>query len=44
MEMLTIDNVSFTFANSGLKIMNRVSFNVEHGEFVSIVGPSGCGK
>ena len=44
MSMVSIDQVSFTFPVSGLKIMDGVSFTAEKGEFVSLMGPSGCGK
>jgi NitT/TauT family transport system ATP-binding protein len=39
---LELRDLSFTYAS--LPALDRVSFDVEEGEFVSIVGPSGCGK
>jgi putative ABC transport system ATP-binding protein len=35
---------SFPMGNSEVTILKGISFNVENGEFVSIVGPSGNGK
>ncbi len=44
MSMVNVDQVSFTFPASGMKIMDNISFGAEKGEFVSLMGPSGCGK
>lgn len=33
-----------TLAYEGKPVLNRVSFEVEEGEFVTFLGPSGCGK
>lgn len=43
---LSIDNVSKTFrsATGPVLALDRVSMNVNEGEFVCLVGPSGCGK
>ncbi len=43
---IQVSNLSIVFnANRGQLIaVDRVSFDVPHGEFVCIVGPSGCGK
>jgi len=35
---------SFTVNNTKLTILNRVSFSIQKGEKVAIVGPSGSGK
>jgi NitT/TauT family transport system ATP-binding protein len=44
---IRIVDVSKTFGNvgsSGVCALNKVNFDVRHGEFVSVLGPSGCGK
>ena len=37
-------NVSFTYAGSDVPALDRVSFKVEPGQTVALVGPSGSGK
>ena len=46
MEILKIENVIKEYANGDKKLyaLNNVSFSVEQGEFVAIVGASGSGK
>lgn len=46
MEILRCENISKIYGegNTCIKALNDVSFSVEKGEFVSIVGPSGSGK
>ena len=41
---LTDINKSFCLGGETIKALNHVYFNVEKGEFVSIIGPSGSGK
>lgn len=43
---ITIDRLSIVFGEGSNQVIavDRVSFHVDHGEFVCIVGPSGCGK
>lgn len=42
--MLVFNNVTFKYPEDKHLIINNLSFEVEKGEFVSIIGASGCGK
>ena len=46
MEILRCENLVKTYGegNTQVKALDHVSFSVEQGEFVSIIGPSGSGK
>ena len=46
MEILRCENVSKVYGKGETKVtaLDKVSFTVEKGEFVSIIGPSGSGK
>src|SRR5512146_2176982 len=46
MEILKVNNLSKVYGkgDTQIKALDNVSFSVEKGEFVSIVGPSGSGK
>ena len=46
MEILRCEHISKEYGsgNTCVKALNDVSFSVERGEFVSIIGPSGSGK
>lgn len=37
-------NVSFTYQDSGIKALKNISFNVNPGESIAIIGTTGCGK
>ena len=41
---ITFNDVSFRYAEDGPLILDRLSFHIEPGEFVAVVGPSGSGK
>lgn len=43
-QKLIIKNLSKSFQDSKLKVLDDISLTVEKGELVSIIGPSGCGK
>jgi len=42
--MLEFKDVSFRYSQDNYEMMKDLSFMVEDGEFVSIIGASGCGK
>ena len=44
MAILEIKNVVFRYEEEKDMIINHVSFSLEKGEFISIVGKNGCGK
>jgi putative ABC transport system ATP-binding protein len=46
MEILTIENLSEIYGTgeSAVRALDDVSFSVQKGEFVAIIGPSGSGK
>jgi NitT/TauT family transport system ATP-binding protein len=49
MRAVEIDDVSVRFAtgekdSDGVLALDRVTVDIEEGEFVSLIGPSGCGK
>lgn len=35
---------SYTMAGESMTVLRSLSFNINHGEFVAIIGPSGSGK
>lgn len=42
--MLEFKNVCFQYDSEVFSIIDHLSFSVRHGEFVSVIGASGCGK
>lgn len=42
--MLTFDDVCFQYDTENFQIIDHLSFHVKPGEFVSVIGASGCGK
>ena len=42
--MLDFDKVSFRYPGEAQPLIDELSFHVDKGEFVSIIGSSGCGK
>src|SRR6202047_930856 len=41
---VSVERLSFTYPGSGEKVLDNVTFNVEGGERVAIIGPNGVGK
>lgn len=44
MDILQIENLSFSYPTSAQNALNNISFCVKPGEFITICGESGCGK
>lgn len=42
--MLEFKNVTFGYQEDDYKLFENLSFQIENGEFISIIGASGCGK
>ena len=42
--MLDFQNVTFRYDGDDLPTVDKLSFHLERGEFVSLIGASGCGK
>ena len=40
--ILELDHIEKHFGDTG--VLHGVSLSVQHGEFVTLLGPSGCGK
>ncbi|SDG57032.1 ATP-binding cassette, subfamily B [Pedobacter terrae] len=41
---IKFDNVSFTYPDTGIEALKNVSFEINSGEFVAIIGKTGSGK
>jgi len=41
---LSFKNVSFTYPDTGIKALENISFEINSGEFVAIIGKTGSGK
>ena len=41
---ITLENVSFTYPDTGIKALKNISFTANPGEFVAIIGRTGSGK
>ena len=39
---ITVESLNFSYTNK--KILKNINFKIEDGEFVGLVGPTGCGK
>ena len=44
MALVSVENLSFTYAGASSAALRDVSFAVEAGDFAAISGPTGCGK
>lgn len=42
--MLEFNEVTFKYSNSNENIIENLTFNIDKGDFISIIGTSGCGK
>jgi len=43
-EVMTVEHLSFQFPNSKEPLFKNISFNLQRGEMVALVGPNGVGK
>ena len=41
---IRLENVSFKYTDNGPLILNNLSLNIKEGDYVAIVGQTGCGK
>lgn len=44
MKAIEFQNISKRFANATMNAVNQVNLSIEEGEFITILGSSGCGK
>lgn len=42
--MIQTENLTFRYASSGTSLLENISFRIERGDYVSVVGENGCGK
>jgi ABC-type bacteriocin/lantibiotic exporter with double-glycine peptidase domain len=43
-EEMVLENISYSYPHSESKSIDQISFKIERGDFIGIVGPSGAGK
>lgn len=44
MEILQVENLSFSYPNTKERAIKDITFSVSEGDFIVICGESGCGK
>ncbi len=44
MEIIQVENLSFTYPEGSQRVIDNISFSVKEGEFVVVCGETGCGK
>ena len=44
MSVITVNNISFKYPQNDKAALSNVSFGIERGSYVAIVGYNGCGK
>lgn len=44
MECVKIENLSFSYPNKKNKALNEINLSINQGEFITVMGKSGCGK
>ncbi len=44
METFKVSNLTFRYPETGIDVLQNVSFSINKGEFITLCGPSGCGK
>ena len=43
-EKLKLENISYTYPNSSKPSINQVNLEINKGDFIGLIGPSGAGK
>ena len=43
-DMIEIENLSFSFLGARRSVLKNINLRIKQGEFVAILGPNGCGK
>ena len=44
MELLAVKNLTFSYPEQEVNVLENINLNIYPGEFVVVAGPSGCGK
>ncbi|MHA1713505.1 MAG: energy-coupling factor ABC transporter ATP-binding protein [Candidatus Ranarchaeia archaeon] len=44
MALIQVSNLSFQYAGSTKKSLDDITFTIDRGEFILLIGPTGCGK
>ena len=42
--ILRVEDLSYSYPNTGRRVLDSISFSIQQGEFVGLIGPAGAGK
>ena len=42
--ILLVEDLSYSYPNTGRRVLDSISFSIQQGEFVGLIGPAGAGK